>query len=132
MSLLVYTPVAAAAVADDIQNLWINCWVYNRVAQYDDWETLGLRWAGVECSSKYTTPEEEPASASDYARIILGSIAARQDEAVVSNYVYKLVEMQHSDGDAKGSFINGDNAGLNQTIWAVIALGFAQSNGITS
>lgn len=131
-SLLVYTPVAAAAVADDIQNSMDKLLgYYNRVAQYDDWETLGLRWAGVECSSKYTTPEEEPASASDYARIILGSIAARQDEAVVSNYVYKLVEMQHSDGDAKGSFINGDNAGLNQTIWAVIALGFAQSNGIT-
>ncbi len=124
-SLLVQTPVATAATADDIQSSLEKLpGYYNQVAEYNDWETLGLRWAGVECGSKYTP--EEPASASDYARTILGSIAAaKQDEAVVSSYVYNLVKMQQPDG----SFETGGNITLNQTIWAVIALDFADING---
>ena len=129
-SLLVYTPLATGATADDIQNSMDKLLgYYNLAKECNDWETLGLCWAGVEYSSKYAP--EEPSSASDYARSIFGSIAARQDEAVVSNYVYNLIEMQHPDGDMKGSFINGDNDSLNQTIWAVIALDFAKKNGFT-
>jgi hypothetical protein len=133
-SLLAYTPVATAATDGDIQSSMDKLLgYYNRAAEYNDWEALGIRWAGVDGSSKYTVPkDEELLAASDYARAILGSIAIGQDRAVVSNYVYNLVEMQQPDGETKGSFITEGNETLNQTIWAVIALDFAKKNGFTA
>lgn len=104
----------------------------NSPVSYDDWEAIGLRWAGIDTRNKYTAPEdEELIAASDYARTILGSIAAGKDKAVVRSYVYNLAQMQHPDGGTKGSFISGANDSLNQTIWAVIALDFASKNGFS-
>ncbi len=129
-SLLVYTPIATAAAADKIQSSMDKLLgYYNWAASCNDWESLGLRWAGVECSSKYTP--ENAVAASDYARNILGTIAARQNEADINADINTLIGMQHSAGDTQGSFINGDNTSLNQTIWAVIALDFARTNGFT-
>lgn len=129
-SLLVYTPVATAAAAGDIQNSMDKLLgYYNREVQCNDWEALGLRWAGVECSSKYTP--ENAVSASDYARKIMGAIAGRQDATGIQDDIDTLIGMQKTAGDTKGSFINGANTSLNQTIWAVIALDFADINGFT-
>ena len=125
-SLLVYTPVATAATANQITNSMDKLLgYYNRVVQCNEWEALGLRWAGVECSIKYTP--ENAVSASDYARKIMGAIAGRQTEAGINNDISSLIGMQN----ANGSFINGANTSLNQTIWAVIALDFADINGFT-
>lgn len=125
-SLLAYTPVATAATANDIQSSMDKLLgYYNLAGECNDWEALGLRWAGVECSSKYTP--EKAVSASDYARKIMGAIAGRQDAASINNDISTLIGMQNADG----SFINGANTSLNQTIWAVIALDFAKTNGFT-
>ncbi|MDD3270521.1 MAG: terpene cyclase/mutase family protein [Syntrophomonadaceae bacterium] len=130
-SLLVHTPVATAATVDEIHSSLDKLrGYYNQVGECNDWETLGLRWAGVECSSKYTP--ENAVSASDYARKIMGAIAGRQAEAGINNDISTLIGMQKTAGDTKGSFINGDNTSLNQTIWAVIALDFAKTNGFTA
>ena len=129
-SLLVYTSIATAATTDKINSsLDKLLGYYNRAAVCNDWEVLGLRWAGVDCSSKYTP--EKVVSASDYARKIMGKIAGRQNEVDINADINTLIGMQHSDGDTQGSFINGDNTSLNQTIWAVIALDFASTNGFT-
>lgn len=129
-SLLVYTSIATAATTDKINSsLDKLLGYYNRAAVCNDWEVLGLRWAGVDCSSKYTP--EKVVSASDYARKIMGKIAGRQNEVDINADINTLIGMQHSDGDTQGSFINGDNISLNQTIWAVIALDFARTNGFT-
>lgn len=128
LAMLLVTPVLAQndQVTDSLELLLGYYKGNNSPVSYDDWEALGLRWAGFDGSSKYTVPkDEELLAASDYARTILGSIAAGQDGAVVSNYVYKLIEMQQPDG----SFETGGNTTLNQTVWAVIALDFADKNG---
>lgn len=129
-SLLVYTPIATAATAGDIQSSMDKLLgYYNQVAACNDWEALGLRWVTVECSGKYIP--ENTIAASDYARKIMGAIAGQQDEVDINADINTLIGMQHSDGDTLGSFINGDNNSLNQTIWAVIALDFARTNGFT-
>lgn len=96
---------------------------YNRLDNCNAWEVIGMRWATVECSNKYAP--ENAASASDYARNIMGAIAGRQDAGVINTSIAELGAMQNADG----SFVNGDNTSLNQTIWAVIALDFADVNG---
>jgi len=96
---------------------------YSATSECDDWEVLGLRWAGIEAGVKYTPGDI--INASDYARAILGHIAAGSDEHIVEGYIDDLQTMQN----AQGNFNTGDNASLNQNIWAVIALDFAQENG---
>ena len=98
---------------------------YNRMDNCNAWEVLAMRWAAVECGSKYSP--ENAVSASDYARNIIGAIAGRQDSAVIDANIAELGAMQNGDG----SFVNGANASLNQTVWAVIALDFARVNGFT-
>jgi len=101
-SLLVYTSIATAATTDEIHSsLDKLLGYYNQTVQCNDWEALGLRWAEVECSSKYTP--ENVISASDYARKILGAIAGRQDEVDINADINTLIRMQHSGGDTQGS-----------------------------
>ncbi len=92
-----------------------------------DWEALGIRCSGYDTSWKYTI-EESPVIASDYARAILGGIAADADNNTISDYLDDLAAMQNEDG----SFVNGSNTSLNQTIWPVIAFDFAAANGFTT
>lgn len=127
LSTLCVAPVLAVennGTQDSLDNL---LGYYNSINSSEHWEVaVGLRWAGVECSDKYTP--QDAFSASDYAGNILGSIAGRQDKEKVNDYVYSLIEIQNADG----SFVNGSNTSLNQSIWAVIALDFAEQNGFTA
>lgn len=122
--LSVFTGRAEAANPDSINSACDKLLgYYNRVENCNAWEVLGMRWATVECGRKYSP--ENAASASDYARNIMGAIAGRQDAAVINASIAELGAMQNTDG----SFVNGDNTSLNQSIWAVIALDFARVNG---
>jgi len=97
---------------------------YSHQNSYDDWETLGLRWADQTSGNKYL-PMENPASASDYARSILGGISAGLAPDKVNSMISSLQVLQRENG----SFSSEENPSLNQTIWAVIALDFAGKNG---
>lgn len=95
---------------------------YKGISTYNDWEALGLKSLGQEVKGKYKPAElTDESQATDYARTILGSIAAGSDKNKINSYITALQEKQSTDG----SF--GDT--LNQSIWAVIALDFAQDNG---
>jgi hypothetical protein len=96
---------------------------YNKEDLYDAWEVIGLRWVGVECGAKYKG--EDAVSASDYARNIIAAISAGQDKTIVQEYINELVSRQVGDG----SFQKAGET-LNQSIWAIIALDFAQKNGL--
>lgn len=97
---------------------------YKQQSVYSDWEALGLRSSGMAVGNK--TNFDNPQEASDYARTILGRIAAGSNQEMVLQNVYALQQMQQ----AAGYFSNdGEEQTLNHTIWAIIALDFAQANG---
>lgn len=96
---------------------------YNQQASYDDWQGLGLRWLGIEIAPKLAA--STAASASDYARLLLGQIAASQPTAAVNSTIATLQGMQSPAGHY--NTVGADS--LNQTIWAVIALNCAAQNG---
>ena len=125
-------PAMAAEGADVNQALDKTLGYYNLQEKFKpgdaDWIALGLRYSGVQASSKYVVGE--PKLASDYGRTILGSIASDCSKDTVQGYVYTLQEMQTVSGEVyAGQFSSAGITSLNQTIWAVIALDFAANNG---
>lgn len=117
-------PVNAGMPEDGQSSLERAVGYYSHQSSYDDWEALGLRWAGQTAGSKYL-PMENPAAASDYARSILGGISAELEQDEVKGLISSLQALQQGNG----SFSTEDNPSLNQTIWAIIALDFAAKNG---
>ncbi|MGE5390721.1 MAG: prenyltransferase/squalene oxidase repeat-containing protein [Deltaproteobacteria bacterium] len=98
---------------------------YNQQSSYDDWQGLGLRWLGSEVAPKMAA--SSTTTASDYARLLMGQIAANRPAAAINATIATLQGMQNPSGD----FNTAGAASLNQTIWAVIALNFAAKNGYT-
>ena len=96
---------------------------YNQQAAYDDWQGLGLRWLGTEIAPKLEA--SSATIASDYARLLLGQIAAGRPAVTVNATIAALQGMQGPGGD----FNTVGAVSLNQTIWPVIALNFAAGNG---
>ncbi len=125
MVLMLYSFSPALAVSDsDIRTKADRLLsYYNQQAACDDWEALGLRWLGTEIAPKRSTGDTQ--TASDYARNLLGQIAAGATAAAINADISTLQGMQEADGD----FNTPGAASLNQTIWPVIALDCAASNG---
>lgn len=98
---------------------------YNRQASYDDWEGLGLRWMGSEITSRLAA--SSAASASDYARLLLGQMAAGEPAVTINATIATLQGMQKPTGD----FNSAGASSLNQTIWPLISLNCAAVNGFT-
>ncbi|MGI5880770.1 MAG: S-layer homology domain-containing protein [Syntrophomonadaceae bacterium] len=96
---------------------------YKQQPGYNEWEALGLRSSGMAVGDKTSFGDLQ--TASDYARTILGSIAAGSNQQTVAQYVYNLQQMQQATGDFSH---DKTEQTLNQTIWAIIALDFAQAN----
>ena len=93
----------------------------------DEWETLALRWSGM--APVGDLEFADPVQPSDYARAILGSIAANKDKAHVDGLITALQAMQQSDGYFSA---DANESTLNQTIWPLIALDFAEVNGYST
>jgi hypothetical protein len=116
-------PQAEAATSDSISSSIEELQAYySAQGAYNDWEALGLRCTGVAPADKYSVGELS--SASDYARSIMGTIAAGDESASGNAYIQQLQSMQ----SIEGHFNTEENSSLNQTIWAVIALTFAEAN----
>jgi len=90
----------------------------------NDWQKLGLRWLGSEVGPKQAAGQLS--NASDYARDLLGQIAAGAPTATINAKIAALQGLQDAN---IGSFNTPNNASLNQTIWSVIALDYAADNG---
>ncbi|MBO8159875.1 prenyltransferase/squalene oxidase repeat-containing protein [Thermosyntropha sp.] len=121
-------PVYAATqdeinVALDKAAVYINANFADFTGGENDWVSLGLRKAGKLEKIIYQSQESE--SPSDYARFILGGLARGED---VAEYVYSLQLMQRDGGYFSST---DDEPTLNQTIWPVIALDFAEKNGVS-
>ncbi|MEA1960983.1 MAG: prenyltransferase/squalene oxidase repeat-containing protein [Bacillota bacterium] len=93
---------------------------------YNDWESMGLRWLGIDPGAKYIAGDLD--NPTDYARTIMGSISAGIETATIEGYISSLEGMQQEDG----SFTIEGSTSLNNTIWAVIALDFAANNEFVS
>ena len=63
----------------------------------DEWETLALRWSGMAPvgNLEFTGRPVQP---TDYARVILGSIAADKDTVHINGLIAALQVMQKEDG----------------------------------
>lgn len=94
----------------------------------DEWETLALRWSGMAPVGQLNFTD--PGSPTDYARAILGSIAANRDSGHISGLISALQAMQKENGVF--SLANDPSPTLNQTIWPLIALDFAEINGYST
>lgn len=97
---------------------------YQRQTDLSEWEALAVRWTGLAVGSKMRSPV--PATPSDFARAIMGSISAGAEEARVTALISDLEDMQQADGYFGAA---GTVPTLNQTVWALIALDFAEANG---
>ena len=58
----------------------------------DEWETLALRWSGM--APVGDLEFADPVQPSDYARAILGSIAANKEKAHINGLITALQAMQ--------------------------------------
>lgn len=97
---------------------------YQRQTNLSEWEALAVRWTGLAVGSKMMS--SAPATPSDFARVIMGSISAGEEEARVTTLINELEDMQQVDGYFGAE---GTAPTLNQTVWALIALDFAEVNG---
>jgi len=93
----------------------------------DEWETLALRWSGM--APVGDLEFADPVQPSDYARAILGSIAANKEKAHINGLITALQAMQKGAGYFSA---DDDESTLNQTIWPLIALDFAEVNGYST
>lgn len=90
----------------------------------DEWEVLAARWSGFPPAGELAFAD--PVVPSDYARSILGAIAADKDAEHINGLIASLQSMQKADG-----YFSPDeesSSTLNQTIWPLIALEFAAAN----
>lgn len=101
---------------------------YKEQPAMDEWEALAIRWSGISPASKLGF--SNPAIPSDYARVIMGSIAADKDAVHINGLIKDLQVMQLD----KGCFSTAaePNPTLNQTVWSLIALDFAKANGFST
>lgn len=122
--MIFFSPQLVMGAVSDYQNSLTKVQnYYNQQPSYNEWEALGLRSSGMKVGNKTTFGVLD--TPSDYARTILGRIAAGSNQETVAQNVYALQQMRR----AAGYFSNdGTEPTLNQTIWAVIALDFAQAN----
>lgn len=91
-----------------------------------DWAMLGIAWAGS--ADKCILLDQNPASALEYSRVLMGSIARGCDSDTINSYITALEGMQTVNGEVYGHFNTDNNNSLNQTVWSVIALNFAAAN----
>jgi|GEM_PF-6781043 len=124
VSILSWISPALAVSANDIQNATDRVLsYYSQQASCNDWETLGLRWVGAKMAPHLASANATKAS--DYARKLLGQIAAGESNTNIETSIAALQGLQGVNGD----FNTPDNNTLNQTIWSVIALNCAAANG---
>lgn len=117
--------IPALAVSDgDISNSAVKLiGYYKQQASCDDWEWLGLRWLDARMAPKLVS--SDATIASDYARKLLGQMAAGESAMTINASIATLEAMQGAGGD----FNTAGAASLNQTIWPVISLDAAACNG---
>lgn len=120
-------PIGLAAAATDAGTAHLDQaqGYYQQQESLNEWEALAVRWAGLASGPKLDA--SVPASPSDYARAIMGAIAADQDPAHLQGWVDSLQSMQTEGGWFAES--GETEPTLNQTVWPLIALNFAGVNG---
>jgi len=101
---------------------------YKQQPAVDEWETLALRWSGMAPVGDLEFADR-PVQPTDYAKVILGSIAAGKDKEHINGLIGALQAMQRP-----GGYFSVDDSAptLNQTIWPLIALDFAKVNGYST
>lgn len=102
---------------------------YNFQGEYNNWESLGISWAGADTRSKLRI-KDNLQSPADYAGALMGGIAGGAGGELVNSYIGTLQGMQDQEAGHFNITVGEDVYNtLNHTIWAVIALDFAAHNG---
>ena len=101
---------------------------YQQQTVMDEWEALAARWSGFPPAAELAFAN--PVTPSDYARSILGAIAADKDAGHINGLIDTLKSMQKEGGYFSPN--EESSTTLNQTIWPLIALDFAAANNYDS